>query len=114
MAKSEAFPDCCAFVILNHFGGGHPGAPTSNIISEGDLNTFLATKEKELFNARTGLLVALSEPQEGAIGHVFRERKWECLLDGIPNPRTDGKIWLYFRNLNYTKAREKRIFGANR
>ena len=111
MADVVQFPDCCGIIILNKFQGGHPGADPENCISEKACNEFLQKQEQQYFQHRAGLMAVLSEPQEGKIGHVFRERKWDLLKEVI-NPRTNVRIFIYFRDMNYTKAREKRIFGA--
>lgn len=111
MANTTEFPDCCGLIILNKFRGGHPGADEDDCLSEEKTDEFLEKNEKEYFNQRAGLIAVLSEPQNERIGHVFLKRKWELTLNGIMNPRTGTKIYMYYRNLNYTRAREKRIFG---
>lgn len=110
MAEQVIFPDCCGFIIINKFKGGHPGADEDSCISTKDLDKYLSGVEKKYFKERAGLLAVLSDPQNERIGSVFRDRKWVLLLKK-DNPRTGGKLYMYFRDLNYTEAREKRIFG---
>lgn len=104
------FPDCCGLIILNKFKGGHPGANINDCMDEKACEKFLSDNEKKFFKERCGLLVVLSEPQNDKIGHVFLRRKWETLLNEM-NPRTGTRLWMYYRNLNHTTARERRIFG---
>lgn len=109
--EKVVFPDCCGLIIVNKFKGGHPSSDPDDCTDEDDLDDYLTDVEQQYYNERSGLLVCLSTQQNERIGHVFLKRKWELLLDGTPNPRTGSKLYLYFRNLNHTKAREKRIFG---
>jgi hypothetical protein len=111
MADVIQFPDCCGLIVLNKFKGGHPGSDPNDCLSEEDCDSFLEHHEQAQFNKRAGLLAVLSEPQNERLSSVFRRRKWECLLEGKMNPRTNVRLWMYYRDLNYTKAREKRIFG---
>lgn len=113
MAEAIQFPDCCGIIILNKFHGGHPGAAADSCMSVSACDTFLRKQEQEYFNKRSGLMAVLSEPQNTRIGPVFLERKW-VLLKELNNPRTGQRIFMYFRDLNYTEARERRIFGAKR
>lgn len=113
MAEAAQFPDCCGLIVLNKFKGGHPGANPDDCMSEADCNVFLSSSEKKYYNERTGLLVVLSQPQFERLGHLFVKRKWE-LLFSKNNPRTQTKIYMYFRDLNHTEARQKRIFGSDR
>ena len=113
MTDVVTFPDCCGLIVLNRFGGGHPGSDPDNCISEKECENFLSSNEKKYFNERCGLLVVLSEPQNDRLENIFKKRKWE-LLFAKNNPRTDTKIYMYFRDLNYTEAREKRIFSNDR
>ena len=110
MANATQMPDCCGLIVLNGFKGGHPGSNPEDCLSEKDCDTFLSDSEKKFFNARCGLLATLSEPQNDRLGKVFLKRKWEVLLNGKNNPRTGVRLWMYYRDLNYTVAREKRIF----
>lgn len=111
MAEATGFPDCCGLIVLNKFKGGHPGTDPEQCMSEEACDAFLSEHERGQFQKRAGLLAVLSEPQEERLGNVFRNRKWECLLEGKMNPRTNVRLWMYYRDLNFTKAREKRIFG---
>ena len=111
MPNTVEFPDCCGFLIINKFRGGHPGANPEDCCSEDDCDKYLQRQEKEYFNKRAGLLAVLSAPQNELLGEVFLNRKWVILLNGKMNPRTGVKVWMYYRDLNYTAARERRIFG---
>lgn len=111
MAEIVEFPDCCAFIIVNKFKGGHPGSDPEACITPEALDKYLTKKEQEFYGKRAGLVATLSEVQNNQIGHVFLDRRWKVLCDGVHNPRTGSRIWMYFRDLNPTKAREKRIFG---
>lgn len=113
MAQASVFPDCCGIIILNKFLGGHPGASPESCISKTDLRAFLVKQEQEYFNKRAGLMAVLSEPQERQIGEIFRERKYDLIFEKN-NPRTGQRIFMYFRDLNFTEARKRRIFGAER
>lgn len=111
MAEVTQFPDCCGFIILNKFKGGHPGANPEDCISEDACRKFLQSNEQKYFKERAGLFAILSEPQNQRLGKVFLERRWEILIDGQMNPRSGTKVWMYHRNLNYTAAREKKIYA---
>lgn len=111
MAEVIEFPDCCGLIIINKLKGGHPSSDPNDCIKEDALDVYLTKQEQNYYNKRAGLVAVLSESQEDQIGHVFRERKWVALMEGITNPRTGSKLFMYFRNLNPTEARRKRIFG---
>ena len=111
MADVVQFPDCCGFIILNKFRGGHPGANASDCLSVEECRRFLKENEQKYFRERAGLLAVLSEPQNERLGKVFLERKWDILIDGRMNPRTGTRVWMYCRDLNFTAARERRIFS---
>ena len=113
MAEVIQFPDCCGLIVLNKFKGGHPGSNPDDCISESECNTFLEANEKKYFNERAGLVVVLSEPQNERLEGLFKKRKWE-LLRKINNPRTGTTLFMYLRDLNYTEARERKIFGRDR
>lgn len=110
MANVDEFPDCCGLFIINRFRGGHPGADPNSCMTETAVNKFLSGTEKEHYGTRAGLVAVLSEPQNDRIGKVFLSRKWKLLLDGTSNPRSGVKLYVYFRDLNPSKQREKRIF----
>jgi hypothetical protein len=111
VAEASVFPDCCGIIIVNKFMGGHPGSDTANCIKPTPLNKYLMEQERKYYGERAGLLAILSEQQDELIGHVFEERKWKLLLNGTKNGRTGAKLFMYFRDLNPTDARKKRIFG---
>lgn len=104
-------PDCCGILVLNKFKGGHPGSDPDDCVSPEEVGTYLKTQEQEYYGKRAGLMAVLSAPQNKQIGHVFEERLWKILLDGAMNPRTGTKLYMYYRDLNPTEARRKRIFG---
>lgn len=110
MADVTQFPDCCGIIVLNKFKGGHPGANPEDCLSPTDCEKFLKSSEQKYFRERSCLLAVLSEPQNEKIGSVFVRRKWELLFARM-NPRTGTRIFMYCRDLNYTAAREKRIYG---
>lgn len=111
MADSEQFPGCCGLIVIYNYGGGHPGSDPDNCKDPEEVNDYLSEKEQVYYGKRAGLVAVLSEPQNDRVGDVFLSRKWEVLMDGIMNPRTGQRLWMYFRNLNPTESRKKRIFG---
>lgn len=111
MADVTQMPDCCAFIIVHGFKGGHPGADPDACLSPQETGKYLKKTEQSYYNKRSGLIATLSEPQEERIGKVFRDRKWKAIVNGQMNPRTGRKVWMYMRDLNDTPARKKRIFG---
>lgn len=114
MMAAAQFPDCCGVIIISGFGGGHPNSNPSNCVTSTACNDFLEIQEKKHYNARAGLIVILSGPQNDQIGKVFVERKWKLVVDGINNARNDRKLFIYFRDLNHTPQRKKRIFGKEK
>lgn len=111
MPEVSGFPDCCGFIVVNKFQGGHPGSNEDSCCAPSTCDKYLGTQEKEYYGKRAGLMAVLSEPQNERLADVFTKRKWKMLLDGIPNPRTDQLLYFWFRDLNPSPARHKRIFG---
>ena len=110
MTEIVGFPDCCGVIIVNKFKGGHPGSDPDLCIEPDELDIFLTKQEREFYGKRH-LMAILSEPQNERIGDVFLKRKWVLLLNGTVNPRTGQELYIYFRDLNPTPLRHKRIFG---
>lgn len=110
---TEEFPDCCGIIVINRFKGGHPTSDPEDCASIEQVDKYLSRQEKEFYGKRSGLMAILSEPQNSQIGQVFIDRKWVLLYKqaGVMNPRTGRKLFIYFRDLNPTEARERRIFG---
>lgn len=111
MANDVQFPDCCGFIVINGFRGGHPGSDPEACVSVTECKAYLKKVEQNYYNKRGGLLAVLSKPQEERIGKVFLERKWKLLLNNHLNPRTGVPLFMYFRDLNDKPLRKKRIFG---
>lgn len=114
MVQLEAFPDCCGLKIINKFKGGHPGSDPDDCVKLEELDKFLQGQEQHHYAKITGLIAVLSLQQNDLIGEVFLSRKWKLIMDGVQNPRTGSKLFMYFRDLNPTTAREKRIFNKGR
>lgn len=110
MAEAEEFPDCCGIIVLNRFKGGHPSSDPDSCMTPSACEKFLAKSEQAYYGQRAGLMAVLSEPQNERIGKVFTSRRWSLLRE-VNNCRTDVKLYIYFRDMNPTAAREKRIFG---
>ena len=109
--NQDQLADCCGIIVLHHFGGGHPHSDVDACISKTACKTYLQSQEKAFYGLRGGLLAVLTTPQNDRIGSVFLERKWKLLLENHMNPRTGQRMFMYFRDLNDSPARKKRIFG---
>lgn len=110
--QTVQLPDCCGILVVNKFKGGHPLSDPEDCVSPEEINAYLKGQEQEHYGKRAGLLAVLSSAQEKQIGSVFVDRFWKALLDGVSNPRTGAKLYMYYRDLNPTEARRKRIFGS--
>lgn len=111
--QAVEFPDCCGLIIINKFKGGHPGSDVDDCATPEQANQYLEQQEKANFKSRAGLVAVLSQPQQDRLGHVFEKRLWKLILKGVDNPRTNNKIYMYFRELTFTEKREKFIFGRH-
>lgn len=111
MASEIVFPDCCGIIVVNKFKGGHPGADPEACDTPDIVDAFLNLVERKYYGNRAGLMAILSSPQNERIGKVFVKRKWKLLQNGLDNPRTGAKLFTYFRDLNPTEQRKRRIFG---